>query len=233
MSEVWDLQQMCHAGWLTCAAQWPQCVAGEPATFAIQARDRHGHAVRGGAAGFAVDVTAGAEHVTGAAPPSPPVSFSETGSPHPHALPCMLPAYLRSGDEVQLFTGALHHLPYPYPNLTLAGMLPCAQAPSQTRAAGASRSPTPSRLRGRSSLLPAWRATPPRAQFEARCEAAAASLAHCAVASVEEAIVAGQPGVLAFWQADRCALPYGSGPAGPAFTYKHGRLACLGIAGIQ
>lgn len=43
-----------------------QCVAGQPAVFAIEARDRHGHAVRSGGPGFLVEVTAGSERVQGA-----------------------------------------------------------------------------------------------------------------------------------------------------------------------
>jgi len=39
--------------------------------------------------------------------------------------------------------------------------------------------------------------------FEARCQAASASLARCTVATVADELVAGQPGALVFWQADR------------------------------
>jgi len=41
--------------------------------------------------------------------------------------------------------------------------------------------------------------------FGAACEAGPASLPHCTAAAVAEAVVVGQPGTLAFWQADRCA----------------------------
>lgn len=39
--------------------------------------------------------------------------------------------------------------------------------------------------------------------FEARCEASGASLARCTVAAIADELVAGQPGALVFWQADR------------------------------
>ena len=43
-----------------------QCEAGRQAAFVIMARDRHGHPVRSGGAGFVIDVTAGAGNAQGA-----------------------------------------------------------------------------------------------------------------------------------------------------------------------
>ncbi len=72
-----------HAG--TALRPWPdqrpgrrrgQCVAGQPAAFSIQARDRHGHAVRVCDAGFIIEVAAGEERVQGARRPSSQTQIS-------------------------------------------------------------------------------------------------------------------------------------------------------------
>ncbi|KAK9845317.1 hypothetical protein WJX81_003385 [Elliptochloris bilobata] len=117
-----------------------ECMAGRQAAFAIQARDRHGHAVRRGSAGFLVEVTAGAERVQGAVADNGDGRF-EVAYTVTAAGPVVISA-------------------------SLAGQ-PAARA------------------------------------FKACCKAAGAALGRCTVAAFSELLVAGEPGVLVFWQADR------------------------------